>query len=162
MRFETKNSFCPKFNKSGYNCSDGNYYPNTDLAKACPADWHVATIDDWKGYRKHISNNSTVFKVDSFYELKDSVMINLSLITTMNAELLNEENLLNLKALGWIQNKKIQNKKTLTYWISPVDVVDNKYHVHASNDKYIYHSHKHNIQDVPRKQRMFGIRCVKD
>ena len=162
LRFQTQNSFCPKFNKGGFDCSEGNYYSNTDLADACPTAWHVATIADWKTYLNHMSDSSTVFKVDSFYQFKNSEMVNLTLMTTMNLELLSGENPLKFKAQGWIQGKKIRNRKTLTYWISPVDVVDNKYHVHASNNKYVYHSHKHNIEDIPRKQRMFGVRCVKD
>lgn len=162
LRFQTEDSFCPKFNKRGYDCSERNFYPNTDLKTVCPDDWHVATISDWKDYLNHISDSSTVFKVDSFYQFEGSKMINLTLMTTMNLELFQEDNPLDLKAFGWVQNKRIRNKRTLTYWIAPVDVVDSKFHVHASNKKYIYHSHKHNIEDVPRKRRMFGVRCVED
>ncbi|MGK0388399.1 MAG: hypothetical protein ACI94Y_001128 [Maribacter sp.] len=58
------------------------------------------------------------------------------------------------------RGQKIANKETLTLWVSNLATKDDKYHVHTGPNKYIKHSHEHNIIDKPKKTRRFAVQCT--
>ena len=161
LRFQTNQSFCPDLYKDSAGCPDGNYYSNSELAFICPKGWHVATTPDWENYisllLKNKNINGGVLKYDSLINNADKNFT----IQMKGADLFNDT-LLQLKPIGWIENRRIKSINNLSLWITDTQTFDVKYHLHIGKDGFVRHTHEHHIIDKPRKVRMFPVRCVCD
>ena len=158
LRFETSTSFCPNYNKDDFACKDGNFYSYKELDMLCPADWHVATIEDWDSFIAYIKLPDAVFTYDTLPEPKYSIRVEFD-----KPDLFTTDNLLQLKNKGWVQGNRYRTKaSSLSYWVPNKLTFDDKFHIHVVNNFYIKHSHKHHIDAHPKRQRKFLVRCVKD
>jgi uncharacterized protein (TIGR02145 family) len=160
LRFQTKKSFCPNFNKDSADCKRGNYYSNAEHGTICPPGWHVATIADWESFISKILKekniNGGVIKYDSSVHLKNAYSLNIP-----TGQLLNDTVLM-LRPTGWVEGLKLKNEKSLPLWLADTKTLDDKFHVHIAEFGYVKHSHDHHIIDEPKRIRKFPVRCVCD
>jgi uncharacterized protein (TIGR02145 family) len=158
LRFQTRHSFCPHYNKDSADCRDGNYYSYSELETICPPGWHVATIPEWEEYlailvKQHAINGGIVrYDTSSFVKSHFSI--------SMKEGQLFNDSLLLLKPTGWVEGLKLVKNNTLSLWAIDVMTNDIRYHVHLGDQGFIKHSHDHHIFDKPKKVRKFPVRCV--
>ena len=161
LRLQTSSSYYPDITKDSTNRKEGNYYSYKELNSLCPKGWHVITTPDWENFisllLKTKNINEGVFKYDSLIRNDDK---NFS-INMKGADLLNDT-LLQLKPVGWIENRRIKSVSNLSLWIHDPQSNDEKFHLHIGKDGFVRHTHAHHIIDKPKKVRMFPVRCVCD
>ncbi|MEM8525280.1 MAG: hypothetical protein AAGG68_11575 [Bacteroidota bacterium] len=79
-----------------------------------------------------------------------------------NVNLFGASNPLSLEEFGWVEGNRVKNKSTTTFWIKHSKIEDDRFHLHIGDDSYIAHTHKHNIDDTPKKTRKFMVKCVSE
>lgn len=153
LRYATEDSYFPNFNKKKETAANGNFYKNDHLAELCPENWRIPTSEEWataiaeiyqtkKIIRKKITKDKTVafhFEKETDWDFSVS-------------------DLLNIKRYGWVEGNKFNYHGGTTFWLNRKD--DPKFHIHFAPDAFSVHSHKHHVEDKPRKQRKFLVRCV--
>jgi uncharacterized protein (TIGR02145 family) len=158
LRYETTLSYFPNSAKHADSLSRGNYYSNKELGSICPKGWHVATLSEWEEYisvmlaRHHIPKDSVTSKI--FPPPNNSTAVTIKHLHIFN------DTLLYLTPIGWVEGNKIANDATLSLWITGDDTKDNRYHVHIGPEGYVKHTHKHHVEDKPKRVRRFAVRCV--
>ena len=158
LRYETKQSYFPNFDKTESSLARGNYYSNAELDRVCPKGWHVATLDDWEDYITILLANHQIPK-DSVRTKILPAPNNSIVMSIKNLNILHDT-LLHLAPIGWVEGNKIANDSTLTLWIVDNHSEDDRYHVHIGALGYVKHSHKHHVIDKLSRIRKFAIRCV--
>jgi uncharacterized protein (TIGR02145 family) len=160
LRFSSKLSYYPNTSSDIQSVSLGNYYAHTELDSICPRGWHVSTIDDWEEYIQVLKTTRNL-ALDSM-QYKGAPMNPFYVAVTIKDINLMQDGLLQLNPTGWVQGKRIANRKNLSLWTLDKKTNDDKYHAHISTPGYIIHSHTHNVIDKARKIRRFPVRCVCD
>jgi uncharacterized protein (TIGR02145 family) len=158
LRFQTRFSFCPNYNKNAGDCKKGNYYSNSELSSICPPGWHVVTIPEWESFisllLKEKNIHGGVLKYDSSVHLPNSYSINLPVA------FFESDTLLQLYETGWVEGLKLKNESSINLWVVDTKTLDDKYHLHIARFGFVKHSHTHHIIDKPNKIRKFPVRCV--
>ncbi|MEM6317860.1 MAG: FISUMP domain-containing protein [Bacteroidota bacterium] len=153
LRYATADSYFPNFNKKKEQIASGNFYFNNRLATACPEGWRIPTAEEWA------IAVAKIFQTDKIR--REKVAHNTSLIYQFDKpDSLNfrKANFLNIKRYGWVQGNKFNYQGGTTYWLNEAN--DPYLHLHFGLDGFSAHTHKHHIDDKPRKRRKFLIRCV--
>ncbi|MEL6924367.1 MAG: FISUMP domain-containing protein [Bacteroidota bacterium] len=171
LRYESRYSHCPNFNKRESDCWDGNFYSYTELDTICPEGWRVAGVEDWEAIFEWsllaLGVDPQTILVDSLLErdklaadeLKHSIMF------TENTDRLNlfsATHPLQLKASGWVEGWKRKDMETISLWAIDPITEDPRFHLHIGPAVYVKHTHAHNIDDKPKRNRKFQLRCVCD
>lgn len=70
----------------------------------------------------------------------------------------------NMLSTSWIQGEKWikRTNSTTTLWVKKEIMDLPQPHVHIREDGMVKHAHHHNVEDKPKKQRRFSVRCVCD
>ncbi len=163
LKFETRLSHCPNFNKNEGDCEHGNYYSNFELESLCPEGWRIATLNDWENYFAFMKMKFSIadkqINIDTLTEKAEGAMV---IDMSGKIKLHGEDTPLGLEAIGWVEGNTIENYGAITLWMPDQKKRDQNYHVHIANRSYVRHTHEHHIIDVPDKVRKFCIRCVYD
>ena len=163
LKYETANSYYPKKTRKKSKVEKGNFYTYQDAQEVCPQDWRLPSEEDWLEYFSFLlenqKNNYSIIEIDTLHEEFISLVYRDSLGAV---NLFQQTNPLNLQDYGWVQGRKIRPDGTMSYWIGHSKVEDKRFHVHLRKNNYTMHRHKHHVNDVKRKRRMFMVRCVKD
>ena len=159
IRYETKGCFCKGRKKKKVLCKITNYYPYKELDKVCPTGWHVATLADWEAVVEVVKKDH---QMDLSLITYDTMELGSVVINSDEFKLMEDQTILKFQKIGWVQGRKIQEKRNTTMWINNEAIDDDRYHVHFGNTGYVKHTHKHDIDDKKRKRRRFAVRCVKD
>ena len=164
LKWESKFSHCPNFNRNRNDCKYGNYYPFTELNQVCPIGFHVATIEDWDGYIDYLMSlnkrsPNSIQKDSSFTDFPSLVFKD----PLKQLNLIGANNPLNLKDFGWVEGFKKRKYGSATIWIVDEIVLDPKMHIHLGPHNYVQHLHQENISSHnPKLNRKFAVRCVKN
>ncbi len=163
LKFETANSFYPKKTRKKSKIEKGNFYTYQDAQEVCPQGWRLPSEEDWKEYFSFLlgnpKNNSSTIEIDTLHEEFISLVYRDSLGAI---NLFQQSNPLDLQENSWVEGRKIRPDGTMSYWIRHSEVEDIRFHVHLRKNDYTMHRHKHHVDDVKRKRRMFMVRCVKE
>ena len=158
LRFKTSLSFFPNVNKDTSDLKYGNYYSYNEMNTICPEGWHVATIKEFEEYLHALAvlNNipdSSIIRTTQ--QNRDSAAhISIGGLNPFN------DTLLNFPLIGWVEGKKVENKKSVTIWLADTHTNDDKFHAHIGSLGYFIHTHLHNVIDKPKRVRKFTVRCV--
>jgi len=158
LRYVSADSYAstPKYAKK---CTDGNFYNYTEIDSVCPVGTHLMTNLEWDLLFSLLARSQDIpyaaMNVDDNSELRHLFVMD----TTEELDIFNSD-LIDLSPNGWVQGRKIKNKKTLSLWV--LDFNDPKMHVHIGPYSYQQHKHDHHIIDDPKRMRKFQVRCVLD
>ena len=116
LKYETKGSHCPNFNRKDRDYVSGNFYPYPELDEVCPQDWRVATVEDWEAYIMQLRTEKNITEddihLDTLMPQEGGVKIEEGAIiiedTSERLSLFAETNPLHLSLLGWVQGRKRQ------------------------------------------------------
>lgn len=157
LRFHTKKSYCPNFNKSDTNCDDGNFYLFEEAKEICPSGWSIPTLADWEDFISSSRNEKNLSRLLVNNPKKYSAVI-------MNGDtgFFDPSNILNLKPVGRVEGNKWRAGGIVDFWTNNMKLGDEKFHIHFTNRSIAGHAHKHHILDKENKIRKFAVRCVKN
>jgi len=160
LRYKTQASWCAQ-NPDSKACLYGNYYYPEELIEVCPPNWRVPSWFEYKKALKVITNK---------YDLEDSVKYETGPVYNKKSgtkgervtgiTLINDTTFFDMVANGWIQGKKWKPQKQTSMWVVKDLTSDPQPHLHIRNGAILMHTHKHHVDDKPRKQRRFSVRCV--
>jgi len=141
-------------------CDKGNYYAIQGIDDVCPSGSHLITEDEWAKYFEYLLRQigMTTTQMQKSYTSDGNTFVLLR-DTTESLDIFDQSSL-GLRALGWVQGKKIKNTTSLALWVKSKD--DDRMHLHIGPDGFMRHAHDHHIYDKPRKNRRFNVRCVLD
>ncbi len=159
LRFRSQDSYCNQKRSKKVLCEQGNYYRHTELDSVCPTGTHLLTSGEWLELFGKLFEEAEVTAQD--IEIRSSYQSPYLYVKEKKEEMdIFKSRLINLYPTGWIQGKKWHlNKTALHYWVQHPD---KKMHLHIGKYGFNRHTHKHHIEDVPRKNRRFAVRCILD
>ncbi|MEM1124376.1 MAG: FISUMP domain-containing protein [Bacteroidota bacterium] len=153
LRLTTGDSYFPNFNKKKEQLKSGNFYPKKEVGKLCPKGWRIPTGEEWARAIVNVYNADSIITKKVEYNNSDIFQF-----APENLVDFTKKNALNIKRYGWVQGNKFNYKGGTTFWLNYA--YDPNYHLHFGLDGFSQHTHQHHIEDKPKKQRKFLIRCV--
>lgn len=161
LRFETASSYCPNFQKRKSACANGNFYTYQELDEVCPQGWRIPNNIEWSNYFAYRLGDQNGEIIDVKIDTLEGEYLTVNYTDTKDrVNLFGASNPLKLTEFGWVEGNRIKNKMTTTIWVKHSEIEDNRFHVHIGNKNYVFHRHKHNIDDAPKKSRKFMVKCV--
>ncbi|MEM8526160.1 MAG: FISUMP domain-containing protein [Bacteroidota bacterium] len=153
LKYETASSHCPNFNKKETDCLSGNFYSYQELDEVCPEGWRIPDAQEWQAYFEYRlrQQGGTLLDIQIDTIQADFLTI-IYKDTKEKVNLFGATNPLSLEEFGWVEGNKVKNKSTTTFWVKHSEIEDNRFHLHIGNDSYVAHTHKHDIDDAPKKQ----------
>lgn len=162
LLLETEQSFCPRVSKRASDCAHGNFYNYEEKENVCPAGWRIPSEIEWEEYfiDRLQRQGGSIFdvRVDT---LMEEFMSLIHKDTLGRVRLFGEGNPLGLTDVGWVEGKKVRSWGSTTFWMKNSAIADKRFHLHVSDDNYVFHRHAHNMDDVRRRRRKFMVKCVK-
>ena len=163
LKFQTVLSYFPRLSDDPSKIKEGNFYPYQELDTVCPPGWRIPNQQEWQQYvQERLQSQKGAMEALQVDTLKGEYLAISYTDTSEKVSLFSDENPINLGPFGWIEGKRRKNKETTTIWVRHTDLEDQRFHMHISDHRYIFHTHQHHIDDVPRRSRMFMVKCVSD
>lgn len=161
LRHKTPDSWCATENKG---CEGGNFYLFTDRDKACPPGWRIPTDNEWESTFQYICEESGLDhkKVSYAYGMGENHFVEVR-DTSLTLALLKGGHSLKFMPTGWVQGKKHKRNGSYTIWVSndSLETIESDYyHIHFGDYGFNKHTHSFHVNEKPRKNRRFTIRCV--
>jgi uncharacterized protein (TIGR02145 family) len=163
LMYETALSYCPNYSISETDCAHGNFYPYTELDLVCPENWRIPNDTELHAYLRFRMQEQKGALSDLVIDTLQKKNLSLNYRDTSDkVNLMSDPNPLNFKMPGWVEGNKMADSRTVSFWVRHHHEKDPKFHVHLTNQNYIFHTHDSYIDDAPEKSRKLKVKCVRD
>ncbi len=158
LRYVSPDSYAATL-KYAKKCKDGNFYSITEVDSVCPVGTHLMTDQELGIVHSTVATSQGVNYKD-FEISRDSKTGYFSVDDKTGKLDLFHSELIDLQPNGWVQGKRIKNRKTLSLWV--LDFQDPRAHAHIGATGYMKHEHDHHVIDESHRVRKFQVRCTLD